>query len=143
MTGGLDVVDTPIGDLATEHDRLYRITLGVLTQALARNDLRLTRDMIAEARKQLAEIAELQKAIDTGKIRDARARPEFDLEKTRATFEKKLDDLADSYRRLPSILEMVDAMEAGADQAEVDRLMRKASRPPESKLVEDEQGEVA
>jgi hypothetical protein len=33
---------------------------------------------------------------------------------------------------------MIDAMEAGADQDEINRLMRKASRPPESvEPVED------
>ena len=138
MTGGVDVGATPIGDLVTEHDRLYRITLGVLTQALARDDLRLARDMIAEIRKQLAGIAELHKAIEAGKIRDANARPEFDLEKARATFQKKLDNLAASYRRAPSIFEMIDALEAGADQKEIDRLTDQASPPPERPLPSDD-----
>jgi hypothetical protein len=137
MVGAVDVGDTPVGDLVAEHDRLYRITIGVLTQALARDDLRLARDMIAEIRKQLAGTTELQKAVEAGRIRDANGRPEFNLEEVRATFKEKLDDLADSYRRLPSILEMIDAAEIGADQEEIDRLARKASRPPEGPLPSD------
>jgi AcrR family transcriptional regulator len=138
MTGGVDVDDTPIGDLVTEHDRLYRITLGVLAQALARDDLRLVRDMIAEARKQQAGMTELRKAIQAGKIHDASGPSIDDVQAARASFKAKLDELASNYRRGPSILEMIDAMEAGADQDEINRLMRKASRPPESvEPVED------
>ena len=48
----------------------------------------------------------------------------------RASFDAKLDNLRDGFLRLPSIFDMIDAMEAGEDQEEVDRLMRKANRPP-------------
>jgi hypothetical protein len=138
MAGDVDVGDTPVGDLVAEHDRLYRITLGVLAQALARDDLRLVRDMITEARKQQAGMTELRKAIQAGKIDDPSERSIDDVQAARASFKAKLDELASNYRRGPSILEMIDAMEAGADQDEINRLMRKASRPPESvEPVED------
>ena len=134
MTGGVDVGDTPIGDLVTEHDRLYRITLGVLTQALARDDLRLVRDMIAEIRKQQAGMTELRKAIQAGKIHDASELSIDDVQAARASFKAKLDKLGDDYRRLPDLLALVDAAEAGADPEELRRLADKASRPPEIPL---------
>jgi hypothetical protein len=132
-----------LGDLVAEHDRLHGISLEVLVRALADGDLRLARDMIAEIRKLLVVITDLQKAIGAGTIRDADERQPFDLEAVRATFQEKLDDLADSYKRAPSIFEMVDAVEAGADQEEIDRLVDKASRPPETPSTPDAEDEVA
>ena len=132
-----------LGNVIAEHDRLHGIELEILARALAGGDLRLARDMVAEIRKLLVVITDLQKAIGAGKLSDDNGRPPFDVDATRASFEAKLDELAANYRRLPSILKMVEAMEAGEDQEEIDRLMRKASRPPQSKLIEGEQGEVA
>lgn len=120
-----------IGTLIGEHDRLYGICLEVLVASLANGDLKLSRDMIAETRKLLVVITELQKAIEAGKLRDRQDRDQFDLEAVRATFTAKLDKIAADYRRVPDILAMVDAMETGADQDEVDHLMRKASCLPE------------
>jgi putative hemolysin len=122
---------TAIGTLIGEHDRLYGICLEVLVASLIAGDLRLSRDMIAETRKLLVVITDLQKAIGDGKLRDLQDRDQFDLEAARATFKAKLDKLAANYRRAPDLLAMIDAMEAGADQEEVNRLMRKAGGPPE------------
>jgi hypothetical protein len=61
----------------------------VLVRALADGDLRLARDMIAEIRKLLVVITDLQKAIGAGTIRDADERQPFDLEAVRATFPAK------------------------------------------------------
>jgi hypothetical protein len=138
MTGGIDVGDNPIGDLIAEHDRLYRITLGVLTQALARDDLRLARDMIAEVRKQQAGMTELRKAINAGKIHDPSERSVADMQAARASFKAMLDRLRDDHLRLPDILTFVDAAVAGADQEELGRLADKASRPPEAPLPSDD-----
>ena len=45
---------------------------------------------------------------------------EFKLEEVRATFEAKLDDLASSYKRMPSVLDMVDRMMGEGKYAEDD-----------------------
>ncbi len=130
MAGGVDVGDTPVGDLVAEHDRLYRITLGVLAQALARDDLRLARDMIAEARKQLAGRRSSRRrsrpgrfAMRMGDRSSISRRPELRSRRSWTTSPT-------ATAALPSILEMIDAAEAGADQEEVDRLAgRRAGRP--------------
>jgi hypothetical protein len=120
--------------LVCEHDRAYGLALMVLENALAQDDLRLARDMIAEIRKLLVVITDLQKAIAKGTLSDALAQQigaQPDREAVRATPKAKLDELRDSYLRAPKILEMVDALMSGASREEIDRLTREAAEPPE------------
>ncbi|MCJ7781153.1 MAG: hypothetical protein MUQ27_10040 [Acidimicrobiia bacterium] len=134
MAVAIDTTEIASGSLVHEHDRLYGLELVALERALAANDLRLARDMFAEIRKLLVVIADLQKAIAKGTLGDALAQQpwqQFDLDATRASFKAKLDALRDSYMRLPTILEMIDALTSGADQEEVDRLRNAASQQPE------------
>ena len=132
MTIVTETSDIAVGHLVAEHDRLHGLSLQVLAGALADGDLRLARDMIAETRKLLVVITDLQKSIGAGTLHDTNREKQFDAQAARASLTEKLDRLASNYRRLPSILAMVDAVEADADQDEINRLMRKASRPPES-----------
>jgi hypothetical protein len=117
-----------------EHDRAYGLALMVLENALAQDDLRLARDMIAEIRKLLVVITDLQKAIAKGTLSDALDRQvvgQRDRKEVMATFEAKLDELRNSYLRAPKVLEMVDALMSGARREEIDRLTREAAEPPE------------
>ena len=134
MAVAIDTTEIASGSLVHEHDRLYGLELVALERALAANDLRLARDMFAEIRKLLVVITDLQKAIAKGTLGDALAQQpwqQFDLDATRASFQAKLDGLRDSHTRLPTILEMIDALTSGADQEEVDRLRNAASQQPE------------
>ena len=134
MSIATDTSNIVLGNVIAEHDRLLGIALEILARALAGGDLRLARDMVAEIRKLLVVITDLQKAIGAGTLSDNNGQPPFDVDDVRASFTAKLDEMAANQRRIPDLLEMVDAMEAGADQAEIDRLMRKASRPSEPSL---------
>lgn len=129
-----DTSNIVLGNLIAEHDRLHGIALEILARALADGDLRLGRDMVAEIRKLLVVITDLQKAIGAGTLSDNNGQAPFDLDAAKASFTAKLDRLAADWRRLPALLDMVDAVEAGADQDEIDRLTEKANRPPEPPL---------
>ena len=76
-------------------------------------------------------ITDLQKSIGAGTLHDINREKQPDIQAVRASFNAKFDKLASDYRRTPSILAMIDAMEAGADQDEINRLMQKATGPPE------------
>jgi hypothetical protein len=134
MAVATESTEVASASLVREHDRAYGLALMVLENALAQDDLRLARDMIAEIRKLLVVITDLQKAIAKGTLSDALDRQvagQRDRKEVMATFKAKLDELRDSYLRAPKVLEMVDALMSGASQEEIDRLAREAAEPPE------------
>lgn len=111
-TGASDIA---IGNLAAEHEWLYRTTREVLMRAVADDDRRLTRDMIGECRRQLVEMRELKKAVEAGKIGDACGQSSLATATSMAADIEEMTNLTEDIRLTWEIVGIVEAAIGGAD----------------------------
>lgn len=104
------VREAAIGRLREARDQALESLVTTLSSDGDKMDPRTLLDVVTK----LTDKVELLE----GRATERTESSEFKLEEVRATFTAKLDDLASSYKRMPSVLDMVDRMMGEGKYAE-------------------------